>query len=51
MTRDKNKFFKLELKSSGFVTFGDNSKGKIIGKGEVGKELSQIIKNVCLLMV
>ena len=34
----KNQFSKLELKNSGYVTFGDNSKGKIIGKGEVGKE-------------
>ena len=40
ITRDKNQFSKLELKSGRNVTFRDNSKGKIIGKGEMGKEPS-----------
>jgi len=30
MTGDKTKFAKLELKEEGFVTFGDNNKGRIL---------------------
>ncbi|XP_050914601.1 uncharacterized protein LOC127129463 [Lathyrus oleraceus] len=36
MTRDINKFSNLKLKAKGFVTYGDNNKGKILGKGIVG---------------
>ena len=39
----------LSPKDGGFVTFGDNSKGKIIGIGNVGKEPSPIIENVLLV--
>ena len=49
MTGGKSQFSKLELKSGRYVTFGDKSKGKIIGKGDVGKKHSPIIKNVCLI--
>ena len=38
MTIDKSMFASLSLKGGGFITFGDNSKGKIIGLGNVGKE-------------
>jgi len=31
MIGDKTKFAKLELKEEGFVTYGDNNKGKILG--------------------
>ncbi|KAK8944883.1 hypothetical protein KSP39_PZI008049 [Platanthera zijinensis] len=33
MTGNKEKFFSLEMKKGGVVTFGDNGKGKIIGIG------------------
>ena len=46
MTRDKSKFSSLSPKDGGSVTFGDNSKGKIIGIGNVGKNSSLTIKNV-----
>ena len=37
MTGDKNKFTSLTLKDKGNVKFSDNSKGKIIGIGNIGK--------------
>ena len=36
MTRDINQFSHLALKAKGFVTYGDNNKGRILGKGKVG---------------
>ena len=39
MTGDKDKFSKLEMQDGGKITYGDNSKGHIIGKGLVGKNL------------
>ena len=49
MTGDKSQFAKIELKEGGFVTFGDNAKGKIIGKGKVGKNSFPTIDNVLLV--
>ena len=46
MTGDKSKFTHLSPKSSGFVTYGDNNKGKILGIGKVGKTSSTSIDNV-----
>ena len=42
-------FASLSLKNSGYVTFKNNNKGKIIGIGNVGKEPSPIIENVLLV--
>ena len=36
MTRDIDKFSHLTLKAKGYVTYGDNNKGKILGIGKVG---------------
>ena len=36
MTGDINQFSHLTLKAKGFVTYGDNNKGRILGKGKVG---------------
>ena len=36
MTEDKEQFNKLDAKDGRHVTFGDNTKGKIIGIGEIG---------------
>ncbi|WP_439126601.1 hypothetical protein, partial [Photobacterium alginatilyticum] len=35
MTGDKTKFTTLAPKDGGYVTFGDNGKGKIIGIGSI----------------
>jgi hypothetical protein len=44
MMSDKNKFTSLTLKDGGNVKFGDNSKGKIIGIGNIGKTHSLLLK-------
>jgi hypothetical protein len=49
MTGDKNKFTSLTLKDGGNVKFGDNSKGKIIGIGNIGKIHSLVIEDVLLV--
>ena len=49
MTRDPNNFFELKPKHGGFVTFGDNNKGKISGAGKIGNVHSTIIENVLLV--
>ena len=49
MTRDKTKFAKLELKEEGFVTYGDNNKGRIRGSGVISNGSSFSIKNVLLV--
>ena len=36
MTEDISKFSNLVLKAKGYVTYGDNLKGKILGIGKVG---------------
>ena len=46
MTGDKSKFSSLSLKENGYVTYGDNNKGKILGVGKVGKTPSASIDNV-----
>jgi len=49
MTGDASKFTNLKMKQEGFVTYGDNNKGKILGKGDVGSHDSIIIKDVLLV--
>ena len=36
MTGDVHKFSDLMLKAKGYVTYGDNNKGRILGIGKVG---------------
>jgi len=50
MTGDKSKFAKLELKDEGFVTYGDNNKGKILENGVISNGFSFHIKNVLLVL-
>ena len=38
-----------KIENGGDVSFGDNSKGKILGIGDVGKVSSTLIENVCLV--
>ncbi|RVW96470.1 hypothetical protein CK203_029751 [Vitis vinifera] len=40
MTGDESKFAFLTKRKGGYVTFGDNSKGRIIGQGNIGLETS-----------
>ena len=49
MSGDKSQFVSLKSKKNGYVTFGDNNKGKIIGIGKVGKEPLPTIENVLLV--
>ncbi|CAN1339431.1 Retrovirus-related Pol polyprotein from transposon TNT 1-94 [Linum perenne] len=46
MTGDKRNFSFLEEKQGGKVTFGDNNKSRIMGKGIVGKASDPIFHNV-----
>ena len=49
MTIEKSICTSLSSKDGEFITFRDNSKDKIIGIGNVGKEPSPIIENVLLV--
>nr|KYP34369.1 hypothetical protein KK1_044689 [Cajanus cajan] len=50
MTVDPSKFSSLKLKNEGFVTYGDNNKGNILGHGNIGNSSSStLIKNVLLV--
>ena len=46
MTGDASKFINIFLKQDGHVTYGDNNKGKILGKGTIGNENSLLIHDV-----
>ena len=43
---DKGQFNKFDAKDGGHVTFGDNTKGKIVGIGEIGNPQSLSIHHV-----
>ena len=49
MTGDISLFFDFVAKKKGFVTYGDNNKGEILGKGSVGNPSSTTISNVLLV--
>ena len=49
MTGDINQFFTIKSKEEGFVSFGDNKKGKIIGLGNIKISPSTFIENVLLV--
>ena len=46
MPGNKSQFLSLTTYDGGCVTFGDNSKGSIVGIGKVGKSLSNAIDDV-----
>jgi len=46
MNVDASKIFKLVLKFKEYVTYGDNNKGKVLGRGDIGDNSSIIIQNV-----
>ncbi|CAN1315021.1 Retrovirus-related Pol polyprotein from transposon TNT 1-94 [Linum perenne] len=49
MTGDARHFRDLELKRGGKVTFGDNSQGRILGQGSIGKPFGPSFSNVLLV--
>jgi len=49
MTSDQSKFAKLNSKTEGFVTYGDNNKEKILRTGAISNESSFNIKDVLLV--
>ena len=51
ITGDVLKFAFLIGRKGGYVTFGDNGKGRIIRHGSISNNFSCLIENVCLLIV
>ena len=49
MAGDESQFITLDAKDGGIVTFGDNSKEKIIGIDNIGITLSKYIENILLV--
>ena len=49
MTRNKDKFISLTAINRDKVTLGDNAKGKVVGKGEVGRMPHCFIDDVLLI--
>ena len=49
MTSNPSKFVNFSKKNDCLVTFGDNKKGKIIGKGTIGNDSCTLIENVLLV--
>ena len=49
MTGDPSHFSMLTSKEEGYVTFGDNNQGKIIGMGTIGNKLKFSIYDVLLV--
>ena len=49
MTGERDLFLDLAPKDGGYVTFGDNAKGKVVGIGTIGQPHSTTIRNVLLV--
>ena len=49
MIGDKAMFSSISPKDGGYVTFGDNAKGKIVGEGKIGKSPNLIIDDVLIV--
>ena len=49
MTGDRSRFVTLAPSEKGFVTYGDNNKGKIIGEGSIGNSSNFILNDVLLV--
>nr|CAN69606.1 hypothetical protein VITISV_007662 [Vitis vinifera] len=49
MIGDESKFAFLTKKNGGYVTFGDNAKGKITGQGNIGNNTFSLIESVLLV--
>jgi len=49
MTGDASQLTNLKLKPAGYVTYGDNNRGRILGVGDIGGNDKVIIKDVLLV--
>jgi len=49
MTEDSTQLINTKWKSTGYVTYGDNNRGKILGVGDIGGNDRVIIKDVLLV--
>jgi len=49
MTGDSTQLVNIKWKSAGYVTYGDNNRGKIVGVGDIGSKNKVIIKDVLLV--
>jgi len=49
MTRDASQLTNLKLRPVGYVTYGDNNRGRILGIGNIGGNDKVIIKDVLLV--
>ena len=49
ITGEKAMFFHISHENGNYVTFGDNTKGKIVGEGKVDKSLNPTIDDVLLI--
>ena len=49
MIGDKSKFAFLTKRKGGYVSFGNNAKGKIIGQDNTGNDTYSLIENVLLV--
>ncbi|RVW69441.1 hypothetical protein CK203_062793 [Vitis vinifera] len=49
MTGDESKFAFLTKRKRGYITFGDNAKGRIIGQGNIDNDTSSLIESVLLV--
>jgi len=50
ITGDKSKLIDFVLKEGGYVTFGDNNKGRIMGEWNIGNQHKTQIKMFCISM-
>ena len=46
MTEDKSNFLSISFKQEGHVTYGDNYKGRILGRGSIGDKDILVIHDV-----
>ena len=46
MTGDKSKFVNITFKQESHVTYGDNNKGRILGRGSIGDKSILLIHDV-----
>jgi len=49
MTKDKGKFKSFKKKEQGYVTYGDNKNGIILGSGDIGSVETLKIQDVFLV--
>jgi len=49
MTAEASQLINLKWKPAGFVTYGDNNRGRILGVGDIRSENKVIIKDVLLV--